>query len=228
MRGKILILVLISLIIVTCNKKYWDNPHDENTSSYFDWSASITSIKQEEESIVLEFDCDETNFDSYVIERSLDNGVFSKVASPTKTVNSWTDNNITLGGKLHKYKIYAEAGSNSSNYDEAEIVAYLPPKFSASITQITYYSFSWKIDVYDNGGAPINHRYNIYYKEEDEKLRSINVSSRGEIPISGTLSNNTMLSIKASTVYYIQFEIINNQNKKGLSEFFKITTKDEP
>ncbi len=148
----IIFLIGIISVFLSCEKKNWDNPYDEQSSPDLDWAPFISSIKQEDESIVLEFGCSETNFDSYVIERSVDNGAFSKVASPAKTANSWTDSNITSGGKLYKYKLYCKAGNNFSNSVERSITPYLIPVIKIQIVQVTHIKASCKITIENDGG----------------------------------------------------------------------------
>jgi uncharacterized protein (TIGR02145 family) len=145
-------IVFILIVIISCEDKNWDNPYDEESSTNFDWAPFISNIEQEDESIVLEFGCNETNFDSYVIERSVDNGSFSKVTSPGKTATEWVDNNITKGGKLHKYKIYAKAGSNNSNSDEAEITPYLNPIISIELLNVSHIDAKCKVTIEKDGG----------------------------------------------------------------------------
>jgi hypothetical protein len=151
---QVLIKIFISLIIlvtlISCGKKEWNNPYDEESSPYLDWAPFI-SINQVDEAVVLEFYSKVTNFDSYVIERSVDNGAFSKVASPTKTSTSWTDNNITSGGKLHKYRIYAKAGNNRSDFTETEITPFLKPKLSIEILQISDINAKFKVIINNMG-----------------------------------------------------------------------------
>jgi len=224
------IFIFLSLVIfISCNKKDWDNPYDEESSTNLDWAPFFSNVKQEDETVVLEFNCNETNFDSYNIERSIDNSAFSKVANLSKTANSWTDNNITIGGKLHKYRIYALAGSNKSNYGESEIIPYLPPKFNAKINYITYNSFGWEINIIDNGGASIKEYYAIYNEEGLSPKYFWESRFNENEPIRDTLFLYDLYKpIKPSTVYYLQFEVINIQNKKGFSESMKVTTKSEP
>jgi hypothetical protein len=230
-------LFIIILLLVSCERN-WDNPSDEGNTLNLDWSPYISFIKQEDIDITLAFGCYQDNVNSYIIERSVDNSSFSKVADlpetefnytdviingMRKTVIVWTDTDVTQGGKIHKYRIFAKVGNKLSNYVEGEIDAYVAPEFSVSIESITQNSFSYKINVTDNGGAPLVPWYNIYVREEGKQEDPNNFGTiwdNGE-----TIKEGTVNYLKASTVYYAKFEMINNQYKKGLSESVKITTK---
>jgi hypothetical protein len=213
------LIVFILILIISCEDKDWDNPYDEESSTNLDWAPFISNIEQEDESVVLEFGCNEINFDSYVIERSIDNGSFSKVASPAKTATEWVDNNITKGGKLHKYKIYAKAGNNKSNSDEAEITPYLAPKFTVNIDDITYNSFSYEIIISDNGGANLK-SYDCLIGTEPSSLST---------KISETISNYTITGtydeLNDTTTYFIRFRVNNTKYKTRESDIIEITTK---
>jgi hypothetical protein len=208
----IIFSVIVLLIIISCKKKNWNNPYDEEPSTYFDWAPFISSIKQVDETIVLEFGSNETNFDSYVIERSVDNGAFSKVASPSNTSTSWTDNNITSGGKVHKYKIYAKAGSNASNSVETEITPKLAPKFDVTFNDITVNSFSYDVNITDNGSSIYSVVCDVF---TDENLSSLYRSYTGY--------NRTCNELKDSTTFYVRF-FIHNSFKDIYSKTYSITT----
>lgn len=211
------LIVFILILIISCEDKNWDNPYDEESSTNLDWAPFISNIEQEDESVVLEFGCNETNFDSYVIEKSVDNGSFGKVASPAKNATEWVDNNITKGGKLHKYKIYAKAGNNKSNSDEAEILPKLAPKVDVSISEITSNSFSYNLNILDDGGSSI-----FYYICEiytDPNLSNLYDSFKYYEKFVGVYDE-----LKDTTTYYLRF-FIHNSFKDIYSETYSITTR---
>jgi hypothetical protein len=157
---KLIHLVIIILLLISCERNC-DNPDDEENTLNLDWSPYISFIEQEEIDITLAFGCYQDNINSYIIERNVDNGTFSKVADlpdaelnytdvvingGRKTVIIWIDNDVAQGGKTYKYRIYARVGNKLSDYIKGEIVAYIPPKFTVTIENISQNSFLYKIE----------------------------------------------------------------------------------
>ncbi|MEE4197547.1 MAG: hypothetical protein V2I54_07880 [Bacteroidales bacterium] len=219
-----IILFIISLIYVACDNREWDNPYDPECELEL-WSPFNLKASQNnyEDAICLIWDVSSDNFSEYVIERSVNYEDFMIVASIDNTNLEWKDVNVNKGGKIHKYKLYAKANNNESNFVETEITPYFTPELNIEINNITETSATCIVNVND-GGGPINH-YGLEWSK-DNSFSNIegsfdNWEDCGESFI-------YELSLDDNTNYYIRaWAHINHSDKDGgmgYSDIYSFTT----
>jgi len=150
-------------LIISCSDREWNNPYDTACSAE-SWVPSIYYIAQGDDYGDLTYNPYITivwfnpvqKFDHVIIERAIGSDVFTEVAKCEYGVEKWIDNDITRGGELHKYRIYAEAGNNKSIIEEEEITPVLLADLDIQFENLTYTSVTCIVSV-DDGGGPINH-----------------------------------------------------------------------
>lgn len=158
MRTKIKYYFFIFLLVVaSCENREWDNPFDPNCPKEIFTPTSFTAT-QEGEQVILSWNQTNPNITGFKIERQVESESFSAIASPGKNEISVT-NDISAGGKLHTYKLYALAGSNKSNEATTSITPVLQAAVTTkAVTEINATSAVSGGTVTDDGGSPVTAR----------------------------------------------------------------------
>ncbi len=109
---KIILLLLLFLMILSCDKFEFNNPYDTNVTIPAPTNLRIVSNKS---SITIKWNDNSTGEEGFIISRKIDNGSwnnnYGKVAS---NITTFPDN-ITTDHEYF-YRVRAYAGSNSSSY----------------------------------------------------------------------------------------------------------------
>jgi uncharacterized protein (TIGR02145 family) len=159
MKGKILILVLISLAIITCNKKNWDNPYDEEGNpDNFEKPEDFAASQINDSTIELTWSATNQDIDGLIIERKKTELSYIKVSDLiNKELENWLDTDIEPNTEYF-YRIYAVAGENTSDFSSTSITTKvnLPQVTILSIENITASSLICKCKIVNNGGTSIS------------------------------------------------------------------------
>jgi uncharacterized protein (TIGR02145 family) len=194
-------IIFILLLIVSCNNREWDNPFDPGCPKEIFTPNNFTAI-QEGEQIILSWNQTNPNITGFKIERQIENENFSAIASPGKNETSVT-NDISAGGKLHTYKLYAMASSNKSN----EVTASITPVLQAAVTtktvtEITATSALSGGTITDDGGGPVTARGVVWNKTGTPTLEN---NSGKTTDGSGTGSFTSELTgLEEGTEYFVR------------------------
>jgi uncharacterized protein (TIGR02145 family) len=182
---KIILGIFFLIGLYGCPKP--DNPYDEDYDPA-KWTPSNFSATQQDNSIKLTWTQDEKRIDGFKIDRNVANSGIGNVASPSKTDNSWIDNNI-IGGKLHEYILYAYAGNNQSN----SVAASATPIIAAivntlPVSELAYTSAKLNGSVNANGTSTTVTF--MYKKESETEWTSVDASPK-------TLTSNNLENVSA-------------------------------
>lgn len=185
--AKYFFCIILFVALITCEKES-TSPFDPETSPST-WTPTEFTGEQFDNTILLKWKQDKTNIDGFKIERKLDEGEWSDVASLANSFTSWTDTLIT-GGILHEYKLYAYAGENQSDI----VTTSLTPIIEANLilgdpTEITTTSLTLNGSVNANGSETT---VTFLYKSESEpEWQSVNASTK-------SFSGNSWVPVNAS------------------------------
>ena len=198
---------LFLLIILSCQKREWNNPFDPECSKEIWTPTDFASVQQGNE-INLTWVQAVKNISEFRIERKIEGETtWTAIASPEKTSNTYTDQNIT-GGKLYEYRIIAVAGSNASNFAAVQIKPLLTATLTTAVpSAITATSALVGGTITSDGGAPITER-GVCWATTTSPTTSNNKLAIGN----GTGSfSNTIAGLTANSTYYLRAYAINSQ-----------------
>lgn len=164
MKNKFQLIIAALIFLNSCSDREWDNPYD-SACPEDSWTPDIFYVVQGDNygdatfdpNITIEWFNPLEKFDHVIIERAIGNNVYSKIAECKYGVDKWIDNNITRGGELHKYRIYAEAGENKSLISTEEITPILLAGLEVEVIDLTYNLATIRVNVDKRGGQTGNH-----------------------------------------------------------------------
>lgn len=206
MNTNIRILIILFLILSSCQKREWNNPFDPECPKETWTPTEFVSIQQGN-AINLIWVQTVQNISGFRIERKIEGEIaWNEVVSPTKGISTWADSGIT-GGKLYEYRIVALAGSNESNFVSAQI----KPLLTATLTttnpsSVTSTSAILSGIITSDGGATISER-GVCWATTINPTTSSNKLAIGSG--SGSFSNS-ISGLTANTTYYVRAYTINS------------------
>jgi uncharacterized protein (TIGR02145 family) len=224
------IFISIFFLINACENREWDNPFDPGCPKEIFTPINFTAT-QEGDQVILSWNPTNPLITGFKIERQVENESFSAIASPGKDEHSAT-NEISEGGKLHTYKLYALAGSNKSN----EVTATITPVLQATITTkavtgITATSAISGGTITDDNGGPVTARGVVWSTASNPTLENNEGKTQNG---SGTGSFTSELTeLNADTEYFVRAYATNsmgtaygNEVNFGTSELISGTFTD--
>ena len=153
MHSKYSILFISFIFLLSCEKRVWENPFDSVTQkSIFTPSNLIAS----QIGLSINLTWTETNnlISGYIIEKQVENGIFTKIATLPKGTVNYIDFS-TIAGKIHTYKLTAYADKNLSNTISTVIKPATAPKINeTTLNSKTYSTATFFTNVSDEG-SPI-------------------------------------------------------------------------
>jgi len=194
---RILILLALILLFISCQKREWGNPFDPNCPKELFTPTSFTAT-QMGDSIVLSWSQPNNQISGFVLEKNTADGSFTQLANPKKSTTQVADRNIE-GGIKYGYQLYASAGSNNSNTVTAEITPLLNATISTTVfTNITATSAIAGGNITADGGAAITARGVCWSTTQNPTITNSKTSNgTGK----GSFTSN-LTGLSAGTTYY--------------------------
>jgi hypothetical protein len=258
MRGKLIIIGFL-FIILSCSKSADKTPSSispgttnppSSTSKVpaapSDIILKINSIS----SVTVSWTDLSTNESGYKVERSINNSVFSEIASLSANSSSYIDSNLNPS-TIYTYRVYAFNTSGNSSYSST--VNYTVPAFvvvtANNIEKFTDISLMITGKILNSGNKGLTNSGYPYAKRDfvwntkpivvdDNIFVNNKASAELSIPTSiGSIGNNTdstfgfyIYNLKPSTKYYFRLYYMNGgtNNQLGFSNEIVITTKPAP
>ncbi|MGC9355218.1 MAG: PKD domain-containing protein, partial [Mariniphaga sp.] len=191
---------IILMFLTACDNREWNNPFDPDCPKEIFTPTGFTA-KQEGEQVKLTWNQDNRNISGFKILRRVEAGSFTTIASPGKNENSITSN-ISAGGELHTYKIYAVAGNNKSNEVTTSIIPVLQATVTTkAITDITATSAISGGTIEDDGGSPVTARGVVWDTAGNPTLQN-NSGKTTNGSGSGSFTSS-LTGLTGNTKYYV-------------------------
>jgi len=204
--SKLYKIIFILFIVVSCQKRDWDNPFDPDCPKEIFTPANFQS-QQQGNIVKLSWSQPNTKISGFKIERKVGDLTWAEVASEGKGSTTWNDQQPT-GGKLHEYRIFAFAGSNTSNQATTQITPLLKATLSTTAaTNITSTSASVGGNISNDGGASITSR-GVCWNTTGNPNTGNNKTSDGTGKGAFT---STLTDLSPNTTYYLKAFATNNQ-----------------
>lgn len=199
MAHKLKILFFIICILLSCQKREWNNPFDPDCPKEI-YTPTNFKATQQDNTVKLTWSQLNNNISGFKIMRSINDVNWTEIGNLDKNIFTLTDSNIS-GGEKYTYKIVAVAGKNESN----EKVISLTPILSAILTTtaasaITSTTAISGGNITNDGGAKVTSR-GVCYGVAQNPTISGNKTTNGSGK--GTFVSN-ISGLTPSTTYYIR------------------------
>lgn len=148
----LLLVLLCTLILVSCKKSSWDNPYDANTSlpgnGWQPIGVKITTASISKKRVTWEYKG--KPIEGFKIDRKMGDGEWQKAyVKLDDNTREWMDTTVVPEQtKTVIYRIYAFAASNVSTYVEVESSTEIPAPSDFKATKID--DFTYKLSWTDN------------------------------------------------------------------------------
>ena len=205
MDTKILSILILLMLAVSCVKQDHNNPFDSQCPKEL-WTPTDFKAALEGTTVKLTWSQSENRISGFKLTKKVDTGTETALTNQSKDANQLTDASLT-GGKVHVYTLVAYAGNNQSNVVTTQITpTFLATVTTVAATSITANSAVLGGSITTDGGAAITER-GICWATTANPTTAANKLAIGTG--AGTFSN-TIPGLLPSTLYYFRAYAINS------------------
>ena len=195
---RILILLALILLFISCQKREWGNPFDPNCPKEI-WTPTDFIAIQEGTSVKISWSQPINQISGFKLQKEVDGESNISLPDQLNSVNQLIDNSL-IGGKVHAYSLFAYAGDNVSN----TVTFQITPRLTAEVTtinvsMITSNSVETGCFVTSDGGAPIIARGVCWSTKQNPTVADSKDSGTGT-----GIFKSTIIGLTPGMTYYIR------------------------
>lgn len=198
-------IIILCLVISSCDKRDWDNPYDPECPKELFTPNGLNAV-QEGNLIKLSWSQNNKLITKYQISRNANGGLWTEISNTHTGFTTYTDPTPIVGGVTYGYKVIAVAGENPSNAIQTTIKAISAPTITTNTpANITANSATLGGNVTSDGGATVIERGIVFSTKTNPTIDD----NRVTIGTGSGSYNKVITGLLFGTNYFVRAYAIN-------------------